>query len=755
MCYDVKVDHKTFNPQGDTYANLSFDIAIPTILNSCSNLVEYDNHWRHQESTFRFTHLSVREYLIKQNWAPAAHDFAAEKCLHRLLDLRSPLRSPTLLPTRFESFTNVASEEWIFHLQHADKGDSVSRTVLVLLKAFVGPPGTFSRYIGAFGERYSRHSALLPTGGHFRFPHNDAIFKAHFVCVVFYLGLESSFDRLLSGDLSTLLADFHPSLNPGEFSDDQPGFALSPATTPSMLDQCIRFLKMNGNTTIDVLWHLLANFRLRVGRWTSYDGVIESFINSIADWIVKHASGDELAMLLGATINIVIGRSPRISSWERSEQVETTKMLINRGARPVASSFERPPGFTWLSAIEELFEQGPAWFDDRNIDPSIIDMLRTLPRGIAELTSHELSRIIVRPTFSHHSACPDDAEVAVFLGELVSTIAGTVSTTVQQEFLSPMLLWATHRSLAESCHVLLTAGASATACVTTASARKLSEYYGSPLIAACAKRDQIPRARSTREIQLMLLGHGEDVNTVAHSGNFGTALIAACVIGDLELCQILLDHGADANVACASGFYGTALIAACVHGNIRVCEALLSCGAEINAKSSIGLYRTALIAAASWSRPSPTTKPWWRDHGQAETQRQDYTEDLHFRLRMCNLLLHHKADANALVIGDGSDYIGTALIAASLHDDAALCKRLIDCGADVNAISGGAYTTAFAAAKWANELMIKFTFLSPEEKVAAIKRAMELKPGEAVHTNRGKALLFLEEQCRTLEGTTE
>lgn len=720
MCYDVKVDHKTFNPQGDTYANLSFDVEIPTILKACSNLVEYKVDER--KRTFRFTHLSVREYLIKHNWAPAAHAFAAEKCLHSFLDLRPP----SLSISPFKLFTEVALEEWIFHLQQADKGDFVSSTVLVLLKAFVGPPGTISPYVEILDKGYRGNlafKAILPNGGYFGFRRNNAIFKAHFVCVVFYLGLEASFNFLLSRGLSTLLADFHPGLNPREFFDDQPGFALSPATTPNMLKQCISFLKTNGDTTADILWHLAANFRLHVGEWKSHDGKssINSIVNSIADWIVKHTSGDELSMLLGATINIVLGQLHQPSYPERSSKIEKTKMLVNRGARPFTSSFERPLGYIWLSAHEELFKQGPAWFDDGHVDQDIMDILGTLPQVSADLITHELSHIIIRPVFFHDSACPGDAEVAAFLRALISTVAGTVNATVQQEFLSPMLLWTTCMSMARSCHVLLAAGAHATACVTAVSAKNLSEKYGSPLIAACAKSDQNLRDHSTREIQRLLLDHGGDVNTVAQSGYFGTALIAACVMGDLELCQILLDHGADATATC-----------------------------------SIGFHRTALIAAASWSRPSQATKLWWLTNWRAEIQCKDHTEDLDFRLRLCNFLLHHKVDANAVVTGDGSNYIGTALIAASLHDDAALCERLIDCGADANAISGGAYTTAFAAAKWTNELILMSgPCLSCEEKVAVIKRAMQLKPGEALRTTRGKALLLLEEQYRTLEGATE
>lgn len=108
LCYETQVCAEDFDPEGATYADLEFDLAAPTILTACQNLVEcidevgseYDSHeieyghesdeevpnTRHQ-MCFRFVHLSVQEYLEKHKWAHSeTHAFAAKLCLHRLLD---------------------------------------------------------------------------------------------------------------------------------------------------------------------------------------------------------------------------------------------------------------------------------------------------------------------------------------------------------------------------------------------------------------------------------------------------------------------------------------------------------------------------------------------------------------------------------------------------------------------------------------------------------------------------------------------
>lgn len=150
--------------------------------------------------------------------------------------------------------------------------------------------------------------------------------------------------------------------------------------------------------TAIILWNVLASCRRRIDEWRSDErmNVIENFIYSVANWIVEYASGDELSMLLGATINILLGQcfryttggSWRSSHWETPKQMKYTNMLVNRGARPVVCSSGRPPGYTWFSAGEELFKHEPTWFSNTHIDRHITNTLLTPHRESVKLTCH-------------------------------------------------------------------------------------------------------------------------------------------------------------------------------------------------------------------------------------------------------------------------------------------------------------------------------------------------------------------------------
>lgn len=728
-----------------------------------------------------------------------------------------------------------------------------------LLWATLGPFLRFSSSTGliGFGKKFKVQSCK-PSGSYFLVPY-DNIFKAHFVCVAFYLGFETTFTSLTSPRPRNFVTDLYPHLNPKEISDVQPGVALSPATTYDMLAQYIDLLSLTGRTPADILWYFLANGGFHTRKMKPHDGFLGPFIETIAECIVRHTLGNERAMLLGATINLVLSQPMersqvdfhRVSKRDRAKQIESIKLLLREGARPVPSSFEQPPGYRWLSPVEELSRVKEICLYECPIDQGIIDVLRILPQGSAEIASHEFSRLFVEPTFRRTAQglrFPHDNEVAGFLKTLIAGIAGTlsstgtISATVQQEFLSPMLLWTTHQSMAQSCKVLLTAGAQVSADVRATSANYLSEKYGSAFIAACAIGDLeicknfidhvIKHAPGGEDVNTTsmrgqysnaftaacahgnirlcqtLLDYGADVNAISHSGSFGTALIAACSHGNIELCQTLLDQGANINTVSHSGNFGTALIAACAHGKFKLCQTLLDQGADVNAVShsgdfgtaltaacahgnielcqtlldhrahingishssafgtaliaacafgnieicrilleheadanavcSAGIYRTALIAAASWFKPSEDNRWQPRRH-------RDLPQDLALRLQMCNLLLEHKADVNSVVSGDGCDYIGTALIASCLRDDACLCQRLIDCGAKLDCTSGGLYRTAFSAAEYANEWAPELPAEEAnKQNVAAIERAIRnpekhLKPV----TIKGRALMLL------------
>ncbi|EWZ48989.1 hypothetical protein FOZG_04453 [Fusarium oxysporum Fo47] len=150
-----------------------------------------------------------------------------------------------------------------------------------------------------------------------------------------------------------------------------------------------------------------------------------------------------------------------------------------------------------------------------------------------------------------------------------------------------------------------------------------------------------------RVVQL-LLDNGADVN--AEDGKYGNALHAASYKSNLEVVQLLLDKGADVNAE--GGEHGNALQAASLNGNLRVVQLLLDKGADVNAEG--GRYCNALQAAI-----------------------------IHDHQEVVQLLLDNGADVNAE--GTWFGWYGKALQAASLNGNLRVVQLLLDNGADVNA----------------------------------------------------------------------
>ncbi|RDW72765.1 uncharacterized protein DSM5745_07937 [Aspergillus mulundensis] len=171
------------------------------------------------------------------------------------------------------------------------------------------------------------------------------------------------------------------------------------------------------------------------------------------------------------------------------------------------------------------------------------------------------------------------------------------------------------------------------------------------------------------EIVLALIEAGADIN--AQGGMYGTALIAACVEGHLDTCQLLLERGADPNIVC--GRYGTALAAAYKNGYYEVLDLLYSHGASHTLKG--GEFGTPLGSAV---------------RGSCETL-----------VDAC--IRRHGADPN-LPVGE----FGSALQSCIIHrgDDAWFI--LLEAGADANARSGVRGTPLIAAASMGELEIAKF-----------------------------------------------
>ncbi|SPO07309.1 uncharacterized protein DNG_10003 [Cephalotrichum gorgonifer] len=95
-----------------------------------------------------------------------------------------------------------------------------------------------------------------------------------------------------------------------------------------------------------------------------------------------------------------------------------------------------------------------------------------------------------------------------------------------------------------------------------------------------------------------LLKQGADVNLKCHGATHGTALIAGCALGHGDVVKALLDiRGIEVSTVVTPGKYATALIAACAHGQVKIVKQLLLRSALVNETVEEGRYSTALFAA--------------------------------------------------------------------------------------------------------------------------------------------------------------
>ncbi|KAM0714686.1 hypothetical protein Q7P37_009703 [Cladosporium fusiforme] len=193
-----------------------------------------------------------------------------------------------------------------------------------------------------------------------------------------------------------------------------------------------------------------------------------------------------------------------------------------------------------------------------------------------------------------------------------------------------------------------------------------------------------------KEIVHLLLDKGADVN--AEGRRNGTALRAASYGGHKEIVQLLLDKGADVNAGV--GRNGTALRAASSGGHKEIVQLLLDKGADVNAEG--GYYGTALRAASSGGHKEIVQLLLDKganvnaEGGRNGTALRAASHGGHKEI--VHLLLDKGADVNA----EGG-YYGTALQAASSGGHKEIVQLLLDKGADVNA-EGGYYGTALRAA---------------------------------------------------------
>lgn len=642
----------------------------------------------------------------------------------------------------------------------------------------------------------------LPLLGNIDIPYSNLAAEPFSLDVVCYLGLESVFSSMLSQD-GRVFFDFSHVARLKMSSTHQCFIALSPATTPRMLMSYLDMAeRSNGTPRLETLWHLMMRAMMHMQQWLSRNRE-----NPRKNWDTSHLSvlfetivhvalqlspRDEIALLIVASMDEIPPDSKRIMITERRAMM-ALEILVNKDKQ--ASSFSSSDqssrsiwDYRWLEIVEENLraichqitrdswrsDLGLVWLEHCDLQFGLLQILELLPAGRAVNQSAECfyavsEAILVLVRAMNYEQ--DTPSLFRALEAIVSTYAIKTDMATREKLLSPFLLYAIlyHGHMCErACPMLLAAGArdgkhatldnlerrplGATG-LDIACNRGLGQYIRRSLVEYAAD-DSIISMGSKRPCQPRMTALIATCSYENTHESGADALIAACSVGigaprhdrARKMCDLLLSSDADVNAVATECRYGTALIAACAQGRLDLCRFLLSRDADPNISCSTGPFWTALIAACSWQQGIDYRPRRFEDAWEGSIIDRVFS----IRRQMCDLLLDHDADANAVVHGGGR--YRTALIAASIFDDADICRRLIVAGADVDVSCAGEYTSALTAARVGTARIPERTLTYPKYNTLATAEPVRRVPISDPMAELGRAHALLLEYSATESG---
>lgn len=233
--------------------------------------------------------------------------------------------------------------------------------------------------------------------------------------------------------------------------------------------------------------------------------------------------------------------------------------------------------------------------------------------------------------------------------------------------------------------------------VANVNAQATGGNYGSALAAACC-----------RDIEAVkfLVEAGADINMPLSAGPFGSALAAACS-HDIEIVRYLVKTGADVNMALEGGMFGSALAAAAHQTNdVQIIQCLLDAGADINKPLSHGQFGSALAACAAGSNEENREVFAYIVKAGADVDMP--LEHGNFGSALAAVVCHGSGDKLRILLGadvdvnktlEGKDFGCALALAAAFSKDTSTVGTLIEAGANVNAQTPTArYATPLIAA---------------------------------------------------------
>lgn len=680
------------------------------LLSLCGRFLVIDS----QQQVWRFSHLSVPEYLESEDHLPLsqAHLHAARVSLsyfinkyeeHDMQDEPELDDEEEGEPSALESDDGFSKHHpfhiymrqcWMQHTQKL-KGTEAAAEVTPLLKAFLGSPGETSVQY----KRWYRQA----TQDYDRFLFNSAF---DFYC-------QGRFDN---EELRTLLDELDP--------EDVGAFAMCRFSFDTILSDWWEDANLDVSQ-VNKRGHNLLAIAARAGslpicRWLVNKGIdvnlrVQGFDHGSA-LVAAAAKGhtDVVKFLVesGAEVNMMLSDEEgqfdnALAAAIDSGSLETTKYLVQKARADINLPLPRSTyGFALgeaanirgigmvkiiLDAGADVNMQLKAKYEETALVIKIhneeLDAVQYLVKSAKADVSLPLGRHYGNALEAAVSR--RDLTIAKWLVNEAGANVNIQSTS--GIFGSPLASACYHE--VEAVEFLVTAGADINAPL-------LVGKHGSALAVGCAI--------GGIGIVRYLLSAGADPNMHLMRGRFGSALAAAAYEAiDKELIQALVEGGADINAQLETGEFGCALAAAGVGGetgDIDVFPYLVEAGADINMKLKYGVFGTP-FAATVWGRQFEKIQLLVEKGADVNVPLENND--------FCNPL----AMVAAFTWGEGTvEYIlglgvevnpkrggkryGSPLIAAALFGQTECVEYLIEKGADVNQrFDSSYYTTALQAAE--------------------------------------------------------
>lgn len=531
------------------------------LLDICNNLLVLDK----QEKVWRFSHLSVMEYLEEHHYdLRRAHCYAAILCLRLLTGEyeESRIDEPMEIFHPKHPLQFYCRNFWDHHIR-AQGGEQPSLQVVALLELFLGSPKTSSIHYQQWffevkndlkrGLGYNFSTSLLREIS----PPSVSLFAVLRLSLIGFLGewLDSaeiplSLTNVLDDNLLTVAALSGSTTTCKALLGR--GFSINPQDEPytnfhSYPPSAIASIGFGPSKKI------AEQKGLRLTTVGHYGHCL------IAASSVGYLNVVKYLLAQGADVNLEAGYyGSALVAAAAHGRIDTVELLLANGA-DVNRQIKHQRTALIAAAESGLVDIVTLFLDNGAIVQQRSPYYGSALEAAAMCGSHDIIRVLVEHD-ANKNFLNDHCGVAL----IVAAITGKIKA---------MEFWI-ERIRAISMHTC-------------------AHYCGIALIAAAGEG-------SVESIRL-LIKHGADVNlrlrTTSYSSSCGSALAEAAHRGRIRAIKLLIQQGSDVNLQLTAGYYGNTLAAAAASGKTSIVKFLVRQGADVDIQPYMGKY-SALEAAA-------------------------------------------------------------------------------------------------------------------------------------------------------------